>query len=268
MLLTWPNPWWCSVTLKVEEFFLIFKQIFLYFSLCPLPLVHLLDSTEKGLALSSVFPISDAYILRLLYSKLKSSSSLICQMFQVPLPCLCGPWLDWFKYVHLSVVLEIPELGTALQRGLTKAERRERITSPRKLSFIISSYTNWSWKEFIESGDLPDGRVRPKIYNNTWRVMLGQSRDRLSLLQSWGKGRKKWGSSPWNRLRFQAPRNSRAFWSSSFIQIIDELVWPDLNPSMFFASSSLCFIFWQRTRENNLFWLFYPHCLIILLTFQ
>lgn len=127
----------------MKEFFLIFKQIFLYFSLCPLPLVHLLDSTDKGLALSSVFPTSDD-VLSLLYSKLKSSSSLICQMFQVPLPCLCGLWLDWFKYVHLSVVLEIPELGTALQRGLTKAERRERITSPRKLGFIISSYTNWS----------------------------------------------------------------------------------------------------------------------------
>jgi len=39
----------CSVTLRGKKFFLMFRQNFLCFSLCPLPLVLLLGTTEKSL---------------------------------------------------------------------------------------------------------------------------------------------------------------------------------------------------------------------------
>jgi len=42
-----------SITLGGKKFFLMFRQNFLYFSLCPLPLVLLLGTTEKSLAPSS-----------------------------------------------------------------------------------------------------------------------------------------------------------------------------------------------------------------------
>jgi len=40
-------------TLRVKKFFLMFRQNFLFFSLCPLPLVLSLGTTEKSLAPSS-----------------------------------------------------------------------------------------------------------------------------------------------------------------------------------------------------------------------
>jgi len=43
----------CSVTLRGKKFFLMFRQNFLCFSLCPLPLVLSLGTTEKSLAPSS-----------------------------------------------------------------------------------------------------------------------------------------------------------------------------------------------------------------------
>jgi len=43
-------PVQCSVTLKVKKFFLVFRWNFLCFSLCPLPLVLSLGTTEKSLA--------------------------------------------------------------------------------------------------------------------------------------------------------------------------------------------------------------------------
>jgi len=43
----------CSVTLRGKKFFLMFRRNFLCFSLCPLPLVLLLSTTEKSLAPSS-----------------------------------------------------------------------------------------------------------------------------------------------------------------------------------------------------------------------
>jgi len=42
-----------SVTLRAKKFFLMFRQKFLCFSLCPLPLVLSLGTTEKSLAPSS-----------------------------------------------------------------------------------------------------------------------------------------------------------------------------------------------------------------------
>jgi len=38
----------CSVTLKVKKFYLVFRWNFLCFSLCPLPLVLLLGTTEES----------------------------------------------------------------------------------------------------------------------------------------------------------------------------------------------------------------------------
>jgi len=46
----------CSVTLRGKKFFLMFRQNFLCFSLCPLPLVLSLGTTEKSLAPSSWNP--------------------------------------------------------------------------------------------------------------------------------------------------------------------------------------------------------------------
>ena len=43
----------CSVTLRGKKFFLMFRRNFLCFSLCPLPLVLWLGTTEKSLAPSS-----------------------------------------------------------------------------------------------------------------------------------------------------------------------------------------------------------------------
>jgi len=43
----------CSVTLRGKKFFLMFRRNFLCFSLCPLPLVLSLGTTEKSLAPSS-----------------------------------------------------------------------------------------------------------------------------------------------------------------------------------------------------------------------
>jgi len=43
----------CSVTLRVKKLFLMFRRNFLCFSLCPLPLVLSLGTTEKSLAPSS-----------------------------------------------------------------------------------------------------------------------------------------------------------------------------------------------------------------------
>ena len=42
-----------SVTLRGKKFFLLFRRSFLCFSLCPLPLVVSLGTTEKSLASSS-----------------------------------------------------------------------------------------------------------------------------------------------------------------------------------------------------------------------
>ena len=46
----------CSVTLRGKKFFLMFRRNFLWPSLCPLPLVLSLDTTEKSLAPSSWHP--------------------------------------------------------------------------------------------------------------------------------------------------------------------------------------------------------------------
>ena len=47
------NLFQCSITLRGKKFFLMFRWNFLCFSLCPLPLVLLLGTTEKSLAPSS-----------------------------------------------------------------------------------------------------------------------------------------------------------------------------------------------------------------------
>lgn len=53
----------CSVTLTVSISSLMFRGNFLYFSLFPLPLFLSLDSTEKRLALSYLYPLfSDIFI--------------------------------------------------------------------------------------------------------------------------------------------------------------------------------------------------------------
>jgi len=62
----------CSVTLRGKKLFLVFRWNFLCLSLCPLPLVLSLDTTEKSLAPSSRHPP-----LRYLYTFRRSPLSLL-----------------------------------------------------------------------------------------------------------------------------------------------------------------------------------------------
>lgn len=60
----------------------MFKWIFLYFSLCLLPLVYSLDSTEKRMASSLYSPISQLYKLKRFLPKpsfIKAKQSKISQ---------------------------------------------------------------------------------------------------------------------------------------------------------------------------------------------
>ena len=72
----------CSVTLRGKKFFLMFRRNFLCFSLCSLPLVLSLGTTEKSLAPSSWHPpfrYLEAFIrssLSLFFFRLNKPSSL------------------------------------------------------------------------------------------------------------------------------------------------------------------------------------------------
>ena len=222
----------------MKKFFLVFKQNLLYFGSWPSPSVLLLDTTEESLAPSSVVPplglsthwcdLPEPPLLQAEESQL-SQPLLVGQMLQA-LHCLRGPCLDFFQYIHLSLVLGSPELDTALQSGLTGAEQRGRITSPR-LSFIISSYTDWSWEGCIESGDLVDGRVNKGQSSTTTYEQPYWDRPAVhpfSHSACWGKGHKKQGSNPWNSLHFQTNRNSGAFWASGLstsLLNLSDLIW-------------------------------------------
>jgi len=62
-----PEDLWATgssvlISLTLRRSIVMFKWSFLYFNLCPLPLVPLLDTTEKSLALSFLL-LSDIYTL-------------------------------------------------------------------------------------------------------------------------------------------------------------------------------------------------------------
>jgi len=94
----------------------------LCFSLCPLPLVLSLGTTEKYLSLSSLHSP-----FRYLCTLIRSSLRLLqAEQSQLPQPFimgemlqslnhLCGPLLDSLQHVHVCLVLRNPELDTELQ---------------------------------------------------------------------------------------------------------------------------------------------------------
>lgn len=98
---------------------LMFTWNLLCFSLCPLPLIMSLGTTEKSLNTSSLHP-SFRYLytcIRILvsvhfhFSRLDSPSSLrefICEVPQ-SLNHPCHLLLDCFQYLHVSFVLRSPE---------------------------------------------------------------------------------------------------------------------------------------------------------------
>ncbi|PKU46071.1 gamma-aminobutyric acid receptor subunit alpha-4 isoform x1 [Limosa lapponica baueri] len=117
----------CPVTLTVEKCFLMFRKNLLCFTLCLLPPVLSLGTTEKSLALSSLFPP-----IRYFYTWIRSPdpSHLLAKQSQLSQPFLvgemlqslhhlCGPLLDSsLQYVHVSLVLRSPKLNTVLQLKL------------------------------------------------------------------------------------------------------------------------------------------------------
>uniref|UniRef100_A0A8C4P7D6 Vacuolar protein sorting-associated protein 13B-like n=1 Tax=Dromaius novaehollandiae TaxID=8790 RepID=A0A8C4P7D6_DRONO len=115
-----------STTLTVKKGFPVFRQSFLCFSLCPLPLVLSLGTIEKSLASSFDTPPADIYthgsglspepsLLQAEQSQL-SQPLLIGEMRQ-SLNHLCGPLLDSFQYVCVSLALGNPALDPAFPDG-------------------------------------------------------------------------------------------------------------------------------------------------------
>jgi len=146
----------CSITCPVKKFSYMFKWNLLYFSLCPLPLVLSLGTTEKSLSLSSL-PLPHQVFTHIEITCPESSlvygeqSQLtqplrICQMFQY-FSHLHGPLLDPVQHVHVSLALGSPELEPELQMGVTRTERRGRIISiyPLVMLYLVQSRRLWTF---------------------------------------------------------------------------------------------------------------------------
>ena len=76
-----------SVTLRVKKFFLMFRQNFLCFSLCPLPLVLLLGTTEK---FDPILLTPTLKIIIGIYKVPSQPSLLQAEQAQLPQPFLIG----------------------------------------------------------------------------------------------------------------------------------------------------------------------------------
>ena len=112
----WISPrrmshWTTSCRVPSKKYFFMFKQKFLYFSLCPLYLVTSLDRAEKSLSLSSLrCPFSYSHMLirfplSLPFSRLNSPS---CLSFSSYDRCSRSFW----PFIGLSpVVLCVPRTG-------------------------------------------------------------------------------------------------------------------------------------------------------------
>ena len=120
-----PQTLWatCASAWSPSQCFLMIWWKLLCFSLCPLPLILSLGTTERSLAPSSLCPpFSHLYTLTrsplsLLSSRLNSPSSLYLsseERYSGPLVLFLA--LHWtLQRVHVSLVLESPELDTVLQ---------------------------------------------------------------------------------------------------------------------------------------------------------
>lgn len=125
----------------------MFRWSFLYFHLCPLPLVQSLDAAEKSLALSMPYQAvthigeitPEPSLLQARQSQI-SQPLLDCQMLQSP-NHLCGPSLDSLLHAHVCIELGSPKLDPALELCLTRAEQRGRITSLSLLAMLFLMQT-------------------------------------------------------------------------------------------------------------------------------
>lgn len=119
-----------------------FEWNFLYFSLCLLPLVLSLGTSENTLSPSS-FLLSQLVIHRgdselpLLQAEQSQLSQvfLSCQILHFLTHLQC-PSLDLLECVHVCVVLGSPPLDTAIQLCPTRADSRGSITSFNLLAVL------------------------------------------------------------------------------------------------------------------------------------
>jgi len=107
-----------------KKVFLVCKWNFLYFNCCPLPIVLLLSTAEKKLALSSLLHLAPRYLytfircrLSLLFPRLKTPSSLSpCLHGRCSSPLIIITALCWTASTKLmSLVLWSPQMDLALQ---------------------------------------------------------------------------------------------------------------------------------------------------------
>lgn len=117
--LLWANLFLVMTLLWIKTKNLCSHGIFLYFSLCPLPLVLLLLTAESSQALPS-FPI------RCLYTQIRFPTEPFLLKAKQPLSNLGGLLLCSLQRVH--VCTGGPEPGMALRRSCTCAEQRGRLT--------------------------------------------------------------------------------------------------------------------------------------------
>jgi len=115
-----------SVTLRGKKFFLMFRWNFLCFSLCPLPLVLSLGTTEKSLAPSFWHPP-----LRYLWASLVPSlpSLLQAKQAQLPQPFLIGEMLQSPHHAHSPVASHLswtgePRTGQSTPDGASLGQSR------------------------------------------------------------------------------------------------------------------------------------------------
>lgn len=136
------------------------KYNFLYFSVCPLPLVPAPGS-------SSLYPplIRDLHtdenpephLLQPEHPQL-SQPPLIWQMLQSHNHHL-DPSLGLFHYVIVALVLGNPALATALRMGLPSAEQRGRITFPDLLATLVLIHHRIHWLPCCKGTLLAHGQL-------------------------------------------------------------------------------------------------------------
>lgn len=155
--LLWANLFQRLTLLWIKTKNLSSHVIFLYFSLCPLPLVPSLLTAESSQALPS-FPI------RYLYAQITFPSEPFLLKAKQRLSDLGGLLLRSLQRVH--VCAGGPEPGTALGRSCICAEQRGRLTFLKGLPnttwvLLLQGFTAVSWSTCPPG---PPGSVLPSCF--------------------------------------------------------------------------------------------------------